>query len=235
MRELLDETEQMAATIGQGSPAPAPLNLDVLRNPGSTIVANAPSTSSSDLDVLRERSGAEELTLLTREGRVLGSSTSVSGFVPHLPQNALLLQLRQGRSYIGLDPIRDAGLYVRVAVNVPEATLQSGRRILYALYPIADASEPARGFRRVRVRGIQRARVPPGQAEAQLRDDTDARAAVQHRACGMGRAVFGAGASSIRSAISPPVRRPSRRAITRRACLRTVTTTWDFSCARSTT
>ena len=138
MRDLLGQTEQMAYEVGQGSNAPTPLNLDVLRNPDSTIVANSIGVAPRDLDLLRERSGADELTLLTREGRLLVSSTGATAIVPNLPPDAILLQLRQGRSYIGLDPVRDSGLYVRVAVNVPEVSLGSGRKILHALYPIAS-------------------------------------------------------------------------------------------------
>ena len=137
MRELLGQTEQMAYEIAQGTSSPAPLNLNVLRNPDATIVANSPTPAPRDLDLLRERSGAEELALLTREGRLLGSSTGATAIVPNLPPEAIVLQVRQGRSYIGLDPIRDAGLYVRVAVNVPEVSVGSGRRILHALFPIA--------------------------------------------------------------------------------------------------
>lgn len=137
MRELLGQTEQMAYEVGKGSGTPTPLNLNVLRNPDATIVANSQAPAARDLDLLRERSGAEELALLTREGRLLGSSTGATAIVPNLPPEAILLQVRQGRSYIGLDPIRDAGLYVRVAVNVPEVSLGSSKRVLHALYPIA--------------------------------------------------------------------------------------------------
>ncbi|MDA0822118.1 MAG: ATP-binding protein, partial [Proteobacteria bacterium] len=138
MRELLSQTEQMAYEVGRGSRVPTPLNLDALRNPDSTVVANAAVPAAHDLDLLRERSGAEELSLLSREGGLIGSSTGATAIVPNLPPNPILLQLRQGRSYVGLDPIRDSGLYVRVAVNVPELSLGAGRKILHALYPIAS-------------------------------------------------------------------------------------------------
>ena len=137
MRELLGQTEQMAYEITQGSGTPTPLNLNVLRNPDAMIVANSQAPSPRDLDLLRERSGAEEIALLTREGRLLGSSTDATAIVPNLPPEAIVLQVRQGRNYIGLDPIRDAGLYIRVAVNVPEMSVGSGRQILHALFPIA--------------------------------------------------------------------------------------------------
>ena len=138
MRDLLGQTEQMAYEVGQGSHPPTPLSLDLLRNPNRAIVAHSVGIASRDLDLLRERSGAMELTLLTRDGRLLGSSTGATEIVPNLPPDAILLQLRQGRSYIGLDPIRDSGLYVRVAVNVPDVSLGSPRKILHALYPLAS-------------------------------------------------------------------------------------------------
>lgn len=138
MRELLGDIEQVAFEVAKGSRTPTPLNLDILRNPDSLIVANSQRPASRDLDLLRERSGAEELTLLSREGRLLRSSTSATQIVPRLPPNAILLQLRQGRSYIGLDPIRDEGLYIRVAVNVPTVSVGSEKQILHAIYPIAS-------------------------------------------------------------------------------------------------
>src|SRR5690606_15036309 len=58
--------------------------------------------------------------------------------VPSVPNEIILLQLRQGQSYIALDPLRDSGLHVRVVVNVPNAGAASEARILQALYPIAS-------------------------------------------------------------------------------------------------
>lgn len=135
-RELLRKTEKMAEELALGATPNTPLNLDALRSPGSVVVENDWGPDSNDIDTLRQRSGAEELILLSREGRLLASSSSATDIVPNLPSKSMLLHLRQGRSYIGLDPIRDSGLYVRVAVNVADTSLGAGR-ILQALYPIA--------------------------------------------------------------------------------------------------
>ena len=45
------------------------------RNPGSTIVADAWDPGPSDLDLLRRRVGAEELAIVTAQGRLLESGS----------------------------------------------------------------------------------------------------------------------------------------------------------------
>ncbi len=137
MREVLNQTEKVAEEIGRGFETSSVLNLDALRNPGSTIVADAWAPGPSDLDLLRRRVGAEELAIVTPQGRLLESSSSGTELVPNLPSAAVLLQVKQGRSYTGLEPIGTAGLYVRVAVAVPDGSLGRGGRILQALYPVA--------------------------------------------------------------------------------------------------
>ena len=138
MREVLEHTERIALELGQGPRQTGPINFDVLRNPNSTTISN--TLPSLNLDILRERSGAEELSLISREGRLLGSSSGVhaNAILPSLPTDTILLQLAQSRSYIGLDPVSDSGLYIRVAVNVPDQLVTSEKRILHALYPVAS-------------------------------------------------------------------------------------------------
>lgn len=137
MRELLSQTEAMAEEIGQGSPERTTLNLDALRDPDSIVVASAWTPGSAVLDTMRAHSGADELTLLSSDGEPLATSSRISELIPHLPAEAVLLQIRQGRSYIGLDPLRDGTLFVRVAVNVNVAPGSGQRRVLHALYPIS--------------------------------------------------------------------------------------------------
>ncbi|WP_158675353.1 sensor histidine kinase [Thiohalobacter thiocyanaticus] len=88
---------------------------------------------------LRVRSGAVELTLLSHNGRIIASSGLEStSIVPDRPGDAVLLQLRRGASYVGLDPTGDGGLHIRAVVPVPLATPTSEQRILQALYPIPE-------------------------------------------------------------------------------------------------
>lgn len=138
MRELLRLTHGMALELAEGQLPSTPLNLDRLRNPDSIGVANSMDVGTVNLDTMRDRSGAHEMLLLTRSGKLIASSSFYTDIVPNLPPDPILLQLRQGRSYISLDPVRDSELYVRAAVNVPGTQVGREGRVLQALYPVAD-------------------------------------------------------------------------------------------------
>ena len=92
-----------------------------------------------EIDDLRVKSGAKELTLLTRQGGIIASSSDDPlHLVPDRPNEIILLQLQQGNNYTGLDTIRDSGLHIRVVVNVPGFGLEKDTRIIQALYPISE-------------------------------------------------------------------------------------------------
>ncbi len=117
MRETLKQTEGMAAELDGTSEDLAPLTLNELRS----------------------RSEVYELTLLTDKGRVIASSLAdPTRIVPDRTPDAVLLQLRQGHTYAGLDLIRGAGLNVRVVVPVGRAQPSGDMLLLQALYPIAE-------------------------------------------------------------------------------------------------
>lgn len=113
MRELLRQTRQMS----------------------EEFVGVHDATAPFEIDELRQRSGAEELTLLNRQGTIIATSLSdTTRLVPSVPDESILLQLRQGNSYVGLDSIRDSGLLIRAVVNVTDISLQSEGRILQGLF-----------------------------------------------------------------------------------------------------
>lgn len=117
MRELLSHTEVVAG--------------DLVDLPKEQIAVG--------LDDSRRLSGASEFTLIGDNGHIIASSSSdPTAIVPHRPSDAILVQLRQSGTYIGLDPIGDAGLHVRVVVSLPENVSTAEPRILQALYPVAE-------------------------------------------------------------------------------------------------
>ncbi len=117
MRELLTHTEVVAG--------------DLADLPDDEIAAG--------LDDTRRLSGASEFTLIGSNGRIIMSSSSdPTSIVPNRPSDAILVQLRQSGTYIGLDPIGDAGLHVRVVVRLPDDVPGTQPRILQALYPVAE-------------------------------------------------------------------------------------------------
>ena len=117
MRELLKQTEQMAKEISGISDAEMPF----------------------EIDGLRSRTNAKEVTLLDRKGGVITSSSEDTiSIIPDRPGDIILLQLQQGGSYTALDNAIKTGLHIRVVVNVPSISVGSDSRIIQALYPISE-------------------------------------------------------------------------------------------------
>ena len=117
MKELLRQSEEMAEEVARTPDASIPL----------------------EVDRLRTRSGADELTVMTRQGIIIGSSSAnPDNLVPESPDDSVLFQVLQGNSYIGMDTIRNAGLSFRVVVNLPSYAFGVGPRILHALYPVTE-------------------------------------------------------------------------------------------------
>lgn len=102
----------------------------------ATSLAFQPANTHSVLNDLREKSGIQDATLLTVQGRILEVSSSDSAsFLPELPSVA---QLRQARKKIvgSIEPIGNKGLYLRVLVPVTVQDLAGEMRILQLLQPV---------------------------------------------------------------------------------------------------
>ena len=95
-----------------------------------------------------EMLGASEVTLMSSKGRVIATSTNTTELVPAPPDEAVLLQVRQSGTYIGLDPIDEIGLVLRVVVNIASPAPGQEPRAVQALFPIAKhTNELASGVR----------------------------------------------------------------------------------------
>jgi nitrogen fixation/metabolism regulation signal transduction histidine kinase len=95
------------------------------------------------LDELRDSSEDGEMTVLSKKGRILLSSGSrTDSIVPDLPSEGILLQLKQGKSYVGLEPASGGGLRIRAVATFGGL---DESYFLQALYPIpsrlADLAE----------------------------------------------------------------------------------------------
>lgn len=103
----------------------------------ATSLAFQPAnTHFSMLNDLREKSGIQDATLLTLQGRILAvSSSDSSSFLPELPS---LAQLRQARQHIygSVEPIGKKGLYLRILAPVNVQDLTGETRILQLLQPV---------------------------------------------------------------------------------------------------
>ena len=117
MRELLNTTEKIAEELSDTNDAELP----------------------SYVDQIRDRINADELTLLTRKGAiVVSSSEDTKSLVPNTPEETILLQLIQNNSYIGIDLIENKGLVIRAVVNVPMIGIGNAEKIIQALFPMSE-------------------------------------------------------------------------------------------------
>jgi nitrogen fixation/metabolism regulation signal transduction histidine kinase len=115
LNDLLGVTEKVAEKVADMSPATVPIGL-------------------YDMRVL---SGAAELTLFGLDGRIIASSSAEgTDIVPDRPSEQVLMSMSQGRSYVGIDPVGDAGLHVRAVVPVPATKSGAKPQMLQALYRI---------------------------------------------------------------------------------------------------
>ncbi len=103
----------------------------------ATSLAFQPANAHfSILNDLREKSGIQDATLFTVQGRILAvSSNDSTTFLPDLPS---ITQLRQARTRIlgTIEPIADKGLYLRVLAPVNVQDLTGETRILQLLQPV---------------------------------------------------------------------------------------------------
>lgn len=117
MKEILKQTKQIADGLGEITNAAIPF----------------------EIDDYRLRSGAQELTVMTRQGAFIASSAGdTSSLVPDRPDERILFQVQQGDSYIGLDSVGNSGLTLRTVVNLPQLGAEPEPRIIQALFPFSE-------------------------------------------------------------------------------------------------
>jgi PAS domain S-box-containing protein len=113
MREHVEHTEAMAHTLSfhDGDPV-------------------------QQLNDMRRADGALELTLIGSNGEIVAmSSERVGESWPTRPTDAVMLQVRQGRPYVSLDPLAH-GYLIRTAVPVATSRVNHQARVLQAVYPV---------------------------------------------------------------------------------------------------
>ena len=108
-------------------------NLNQTRQLSGKLKDSSATQVTLEIENLRELSGASEMTLFSRQGRIIASSSINSGdILPSLPDEHIWLQLRQSGEYVALAPIREAELMIRSIVTIQGKEPQ----YLQALYPV---------------------------------------------------------------------------------------------------
>ncbi|MDD3608339.1 MAG: ATP-binding protein [Halothiobacillaceae bacterium] len=120
------------------------------RRASRTLRSTSSELLALELDELRRTTAASEMTVFGARNLILASSSDDErAIIPNRPDEVVLAHVRQGKDYIGLDPLGKGGLFIRVVTPVTEALhnddpgLLGGRgmreqdaRVLQALYTV---------------------------------------------------------------------------------------------------
>jgi nitrogen fixation/metabolism regulation signal transduction histidine kinase len=102
-------------------------------------LAAAGGTSAVLLEGLRRQAGALEITVATESGTVVAVSKGLSSeVVPDEVPGEVLLQVRQGRPFVSLEPQAEGGYVVRTAVPLGGGAPGRDRLVVQAIYPVAE-------------------------------------------------------------------------------------------------
>jgi nitrogen fixation/metabolism regulation signal transduction histidine kinase len=103
------------------------------------VLQNAGEVSPGVLETMRRQVGAIELTVATEAGSLIAVSKGLFGdLVPEALPDELLLQVRQGRPFVSLEPQSNGGYLVRTAVPLRTDDAGNTRMVLQAVYPVAE-------------------------------------------------------------------------------------------------
>jgi len=104
---------------------------------GEEISANPNTDIVTLLDAQRQRSGASELTLYASSNQfVATSSDGLSAGLPRFPSDETFFQVRQGDSYVAIEPSAFGEYEILAAMRVPARNAQGEQWVLHAVFPV---------------------------------------------------------------------------------------------------
>ncbi|MFO1394908.1 MAG: ATP-binding protein [Steroidobacteraceae bacterium] len=102
-------------------------------------LANSGGTMPGLLESLRQQVGALDIVVSTEAGTLMAVSKGLSSeVVPDEVPGEVLLQVRQGRPFVSLEPEPEGGYLVRTAVPLLDTGPARDRLVLQAMYPVAE-------------------------------------------------------------------------------------------------
>jgi nitrogen fixation/metabolism regulation signal transduction histidine kinase len=91
------------------------------------------------LESLRRQVGAVEIIVATESGAIVAVSKGLSSeIVPDEVPGEVLMQVRQRRPFVSLEPQAEGGYLIRTAVPIGEAVPGRERLAVQAIYPVAE-------------------------------------------------------------------------------------------------
>jgi nitrogen fixation/metabolism regulation signal transduction histidine kinase len=103
------------------------------------LAGTTPLALYSKLDSHRRLAGAAELMVVGSGGRVDASSAAMPEIsLPTAPEDGILVQARQGKPYVSLDPAAGGGYLIHTAVAIGGVQRLGEPRVLVAVYPVPE-------------------------------------------------------------------------------------------------
>lgn len=92
-----------------------------------------------ELSMVRRESRSSEVSIFGSNNRIIATSSDESaGSLPKPLTDEVLLQIRQGRPFVSLDPVEDGNYEIRVAVPFGNPIRQDAFGVIQALYPVPE-------------------------------------------------------------------------------------------------
>jgi nitrogen fixation/metabolism regulation signal transduction histidine kinase len=113
-------------------------HLEATRQIADALAGRADRELATQLGAQRRGSGALELTVVGARSRMIAMSSDRSiAELPEAPTEEVLLQIRQGRPFVSLDPVGD-GFIVRTAIAIPATHPLDELRVLQGLFAVPE-------------------------------------------------------------------------------------------------
>jgi PAS domain S-box-containing protein len=113
-------------------------HLETTRQIAESLSGRDDRRLATQLETMRRGSGAIELTVVGQSSRIIALSSDRSiTELPAGPTEEVMLQIRQGRPFVSLDPVRE-GYLVRTATAIPASHPLDELKVLHALFPVPE-------------------------------------------------------------------------------------------------
>ncbi len=92
-----------------------------------------------ELSMLRRESGASEISIFGRNRRILATSSDfAANRLPQMPKDEVLLQIRQNRPFVSLDPLERGSFQIRTAVPFGDRSRPETVGVIQAYFPVPE-------------------------------------------------------------------------------------------------
>ncbi len=92
-----------------------------------------------ELSMLRRESGASEITVFGRNSRILATSSDLAaGTMPAALKDEVILQIRQNRPFVSLDPLERGSYLIRTAVAFGDRSRPETVGMIQAHFPVTE-------------------------------------------------------------------------------------------------